>query len=142
MAKGSKTAKKSDQETKRKVGRPTKFNEDLTTKILEWAKKGKTNEEIAELTGIAVSTLGLWRRENPEFMVALKESKDAADGIVEASLFQNAVIGNVTAQIFWLKNRRPNEWREKQEVAHTDADGNPVQVIISLPSNGRESKND
>ena len=138
-AKGSKTTKGSD-EAPRKVGRPTLFNEELSAKIIQWASKGLTNAEIAEITGIAESTLGLWRSEKPEFMVALKKAKDAADGIVEASLFQNAVCGNVTAQIFWLKNRKPKEWRDKQEVAHTDADGNPVQVIISLPSNGRESK--
>lgn len=139
-AKGSKTAKSDDGSSKNKVGRPTLFNENLTAKILELAKAGRTNEEIAEITGIAVSTLHLWMREKPEFLYALKQSKDAADGLVETSLFQNAVMGNVTAQIFWLKNRRPKEWREKQEVAHTDADGNPVQVVISLPSNGRETK--
>ena len=26
---------------------------------------------------------------------------------------------DVTAQIFWLKNRRPDRWRDKQEVEHT-----------------------
>jgi transposase-like protein len=27
--------------------------------------------------------------------------------------------GDTTAQIFWLKNRRPNEWREKNHVEHS-----------------------
>jgi hypothetical protein len=31
-------------------------------------------------------------------------------------LYRNALAGNVTAQIFWLKNRRPSEWRDVQHI--------------------------
>lgn len=33
-----------------------------------------------------------------------------------------------TAQFFWLKNRRKNEWRDKQEHEITGADGGPIEV--------------
>lgn len=36
---------------------------------------------------------------------------------------------DVTAQIFWLKNRRPDRWREKAEVEHSGT----VQIIDDIP---------
>lgn len=130
-------------EKKKGPGRPTKFNETLTQKILDYAEQGLTDEQIAETLGINPCSIYLWKNKHPEFSKALKDAKDAADGLVETSLFQNAMAGNVTAQIFWLKNRRPTEWRDKQEISHTDPDGNPLpqpQIIITMPSNGREKK--
>ena len=38
----------------------------------------------------------------------------------------------VTAQIFWLKNRRGAIWREKQEVTHSTADGKLAELIDGL----------
>ena len=40
---------------------------------------------------------------------------------------------DVTAQIFWLKNRKPNEWREKQQNEITGAGGGPLQVLFNIP---------
>jgi hypothetical protein len=34
----------------------------------------------------------------------------------EESLYRNALAGNTTAQIFWLKNRRPDRWRDVQQL--------------------------
>ena len=31
-------------------------------------------------------------------------------------LYRNALAGNTTAQIFWLKNRRPDRWRDVQRL--------------------------
>lgn len=35
---------------------------------------------------------------------------------------------DTTAQIFWLKNRKPNEWRDKREVDVGGQDGNSLKV--------------
>ena len=35
---------------------------------------------------------------------------------MEESLYRNALAGNTTAQIFWLKNRRPDRWRDVQNI--------------------------
>lgn len=40
---------------------------------------------------------------------------------------------DVTAQIFWLKNRKPDEWREKQQNEITGAGGGPLQVLFNIP---------
>lgn len=126
------------------LGRPTKFNEKIKEKILELAQKGKTDEDIAEIIGVHVNTLRNWKGAFPDLLWALKESKQVADDLVEASLFSRAVgyshreekvfchegmivthevtkhyPPDTTAAIFWLKNRKPNEYRDKREISGT-----------------------
>lgn len=128
-----------------KRGRPTKFNETLSVKILELVEAGKTDAQIAQIIGISRKTFVNWKSAQPDFLLALKVSKQAADELVEASLFHRAVgykhkatkimatqWGGVikedyieqyppdtTAAIFWLKNRQPDKWRDKTEVEHS-----------------------
>lgn len=45
----------------------------------------------------------------------LKKSKEVVDYEVENALYKSAMSGNVSAMIFWLKNRRPDKWRDKRE---------------------------
>jgi hypothetical protein len=54
--------------------------------------------------------------EHEELREALKRGREASDARVEESLYRNALAGNTTAQIFWLKNRRPDRWRDVQQL--------------------------
>lgn len=105
-----------------------------------WARDGLTDEQIAHNLGIAVSTLYAYKAEHGEFSEALKRGKEVVDYEVENALLKRAlgysyeertyegglltktvtkqVAPDVTAQIFWLKNRKPVEWRDKHEVEH------------------------
>lgn len=96
-----------------------------------WARAGLTDEQIAKNMGISCSTLYQWKKDYPEISEALKESKEVADFEVENSLF-NLATGfvdsagkwhppNITAIIFWLKNRKSNDWREKREFDEGEA---------------------
>lgn len=78
-----------------------------------WARNGLTNEQIASNMDIVVSTLWEWRKKSPKISNALKIGKDEADIQVENALYKAALEGNTTAMIFWLKNRRSKEWRDK-----------------------------
>lgn len=93
-----------------------------------WARNGLTNEQIASNMGIAVSTLWEWRKKSSEISSALKIGKDEADLQVENALYKEALKGNTTAIIFWLKNRKPSEWRDKvqQEITTESA----VKLVI------------
>jgi transposase-like protein len=145
-------------EERNPIGRPSKFNVAVKEKILELGSAGKTEEQIAEIIGIHVNTLRNWKGKHPDFMWALNESKQVADDLVEASLFSRAVgyshreekvfchegmiithetmkqyPPDVTAAIFWLKNRKPDEWRDKHQMALEGGgeDSAPLKLDLS-----------
>lgn len=96
-----------------------KYEEWLTVEgliLLEgWARDGLTDEQIAKNIGIKRPTLYEWKKKHPDISDALKKGKAIIDYEVENALLKNALEGDTTAQIFWLKNRRSNMWRNKVE---------------------------
>ncbi|MCM1130097.1 MAG: helix-turn-helix domain-containing protein [Roseburia sp.] len=92
-----------------------------------WARDGLTDDEIAHNMGISRSTLYEWKKKYSDLSDTLKEGKDSADYEIENALFNSAKSGNVTAMIFWLKNRKPSKWRERIEQEPTS---NEESVVI------------
>lgn len=110
-------------------------------KIEGWARDGLTDEQIAHNMNISRQTLNEWKRKYPSISDTLKKGKEVIDRQVENALLKRAlgyrydevtyedgvetkrvtkeVQPDVTAQIFWLKNRKPNEWRDKQNIEHS-----------------------
>lgn len=82
-----------------------------------WARDGLTDEQIAHNMGIGARTLYEWKNAYPQIAQTLKKTKEVVDREVENALFKKAIEGDTTAMIFWLKNRRPNDWRDKRETA-------------------------
>lgn len=80
-----------------------------------WARDGLTDEQIAQKMGVGYSTLQTWKSKYQDIQDTLKKGKDVVDYQVENALLSSALDGNTTAQIFWLKNRRPDKWRDKQK---------------------------
>lgn len=138
-------------ETPKKRGAPTKFRTRMLNKTIELAAKGKTNKQIAEILDVSESTWYRWLEENAELSEALREGKQWADDLVEAAHFRRAVgfyapetkaflvdgqavkvdimkfhPPDVGAQKSWLKNRRPEDWRESPP----PLDG-PVQITLA-----------
>lgn len=124
------------------MGRPSKFKEEFVTQAEKLCKLGATDIEIADFFDVDVRTIYRWKAENDAFCHALKSGKEDADERVERSLFSRAigyeheevdirvVSGEIvqtpirkyyppdtTAGIFWLKNRRAEQWRDKQDVS-------------------------
>ena len=110
-------------------------------KLEGWARDGVSDEQIAHNMGIAYSTFREWKKKYSAFSAVLKRTKDVVDREVENALFKRAmgykydevtyergeevkrvtkeVAPDTTAQIFWLKNRKPAEWRDKIEQQQT-----------------------
>ena len=124
------------------MSRPEKWSDDFLRVAEHACRLGATDQEIADMLGVCVRTIYNWRAEKPEFAQALKVGKDIADERVERSLYQKAIgyeqdevkifmpggseepvyapyrariAPDTTAAIFWLKNRRREEWRDKTE---------------------------
>ena len=139
-------AKKKAATTKsNKVGRPTKYENINLKQVEQFCKLGATDADLAEFLEVAESTINLWKLKHPEFSESVTQGKYYSDEDVVASLYGRAigevreikeqrinkdgdvvtltkevlVIPDVKAQEFWLKNRRPKEWRDKQEYAVT-----------------------
>lgn len=121
-------------------GRPSKYKEEFAGQAKKLCALGATDAQLADFFEVAVSTVALWKVQHPEFSDALRVSKEEADAKVEQSLYRRAmgyehdetdirVVGgeivqtplrkfyppDTTACIFWLKNRKPAEWRDKVE---------------------------
>lgn len=135
-----------------------KYDEWLTKegliKIEGWARDGLTDEQISANMGIDVATLYRWKKKYCEICKALKNGKEIVDRQVENALLRRAlgykcrevkeeyefgelakktvttkeVVPDTTAQIFWLKNRKPDEWRDKKNV---DVSGDESVVIVN-----------
>lgn len=135
------------------MSRPSKFKPDFVGQAEKLCKLGATDQEIADFFEVDVRTLYRWKGEYEEFCQALKSGKTEADNRVERSLFARAngyehdevdirVVGggivqtpirkyyppDTTAAIFWLKNRKPEEWRESKAVELTGKDGGAVKT--------------
>lgn len=120
---------------------------DSLIKLEAWARDGLADEQIAKNIGVNPKTLYEWKSKYDPISKALKRGKEIVDYEVENALLKRAlgyeyeevkqivdkddmgrerkrlektkkiVIPDVTAQIFWLKNRKPDEWRDRKETA-------------------------
>jgi transcriptional regulator with XRE-family HTH domain len=117
------------------------LEEDKLTLLEGWARDGLTYEQIAKNMGIGLTTLKEWRKKEPTISSVLKKGREVIDFEVENALLKKAlgytvtlnkqkvtkdgdvvdiqedvyIAPDTTAQIFWLKNRKKEQWREKQE---------------------------
>jgi len=84
--------------------------------IEEWAAKGLILDEIAKNMGIVRSTLYHWRQASDLISTAIKRGEEAIIDRVEHALIDSAIEDrNITAMIFYLKNKRPDAWKDKRE---------------------------
>ena len=120
------------------------YKPELADTARELCERGATVRDLAEFFGVSERTIYRWQISHPAFGQALKLGRFDADERVERSLYHKAtgysfesekvfqyegqimrtptlehVPPDTTAAIFWLKNRRPDDWRDKTEVEHS-----------------------
>lgn len=95
-----------------------------------WARDGLTYEQIAHNIGIGLTTLKEWRQKEPTIQSVLKKGREVVDYEVENALLKSALEGNTTAQIFWLKNRRKQQWRDKIEYSSDNGELNKLDELL------------
>lgn len=119
-----------------------------------WARDGLTNEQMAQNMGITRKTFQEWCVKYSDISDAVKKGKEVVDIQVENALLKRAlgymydevkeeiesgaitkrtitrkeVVADTTAQIFWLKNRRPDKWRNREEVEVVQEDKQQVDM--------------
>ena len=130
-----------------------------------WSRDGLTQQQIADNLGINVDTLIEYKKKYPDFSEALKKGKEVVDIEVENALLKRAlgykydevtyengvetkrvtkeVQPDTTAQIFWLKNRKPKNWKDKQNSENTSDDvNNRIIKISDLLNNPQPNRSD
>lgn len=110
------------------------LEEDKLILLEGWARDGLTNEQIANNIGINAKTLYEWKKKESKIGNILKKAREVVDYEVESALLKSALEGNVTAQIFWLKNRKKEQWREKQEY-NNDEELNKLDKLLEEQKN-------
>ena len=118
-----KTPKKDNKPIK-KVGRK-RINLDLE-QVENLASRGLGTTQIARALGVSWNTIDRNRKRLGEFEDALKRGKARGLAQVTNSLFTSATDGNVTAQIFYLKNQDPKTWKDRVENVHATINLNDV----------------
>ncbi|MFT8736579.1 MAG: helix-turn-helix domain-containing protein [Zymomonas mobilis] len=131
------------------------FKIEYITQAHSLAKLGATNRDLADFFDVSERTINRWVLKYPEFAQAVRVGKTAADNRVEASLYKRAVgysydcqkvvmvsgkpevvefvehlPPDITACSFWLRNRRPKQWNEKQTSEITGQNGGPILARI------------
>lgn len=134
---------------------------DGQTRLTGWARDGLTDDQIAHNIGINRATLYDWFNRFPDISNAIKKGKEPVDTQVENALLRRAlgydyeetitevedlgggrtkkhvrkvtrhVAPDTTAQIFWLKNRKPKQWRDKMEAA-VNVDVEDLSPLVEL----------
>lgn len=92
------------------------------------AGEGLAEYQIAQAIGVAWNTYARCKDEQTEVAEALKRGQRCAIGKVENALFTSAVGGNLGAQVFFLKNRASDQWRDKMQQELTGKDGGPLET--------------
>lgn len=138
---------------KKKAGQPTLYRLEYAEWAMKLAKLGATDKELADAFEVAESTIANWKNAHTEFLDSIKKGRQIADAEVASKLFHRAtgyehpeddiraVNGEIvitptvkhyppdtTAAIFWLKNRRPDLWRDKVESEISGPGGGAIAV--------------
>ena len=124
--------------------------EDNLIRIAAWTRDGLSEAQIAHNLGISYGGFRKAKKDpefGPQIVAALMQTKDVVDMEVENMLLKRAkgyeydevteeyeggiltkrkvthkiVVPDTSAQIFWLKNRKPDVWRDRREVDNTVA---------------------
>lgn len=152
------------------TGRPSSFKPEYVDQAKKLANKGFTDREIAEFFDVDERTINRWKHDHEDFCQSLKVGKDEADARVEQSLYRRALgyshdavkihvasdggitqvpftehyPPDTTAAIFWLKNRKKDEWRDVKAQEHSGPNGAPIESrdvsdLSNLPKDQRQA---
>lgn len=122
-------------------GRPTKYKEEYNDLAYKFCLLHATDAKLAEFFDTTEQTINSWKHEYPMFLESIKKGKEIADMEVAQSLVHRAkgyshkedkiflhgglpvivptikhYVPDTLAAMYWLNNRNPDRWMQKQEV--------------------------
>lgn len=141
-----------------KCGYP-QFKPEYVEQARKLYRKGWTDREVADFFEVSRQTVQNWMVASPEFARVRKDAKAAADELVKDSLYERArgyeipvekifckdgvvtrvltrehVPASVSAGKYWLSNRDPNRWKDRQEITGANGEAlNPSSIELIAP---------
>lgn len=135
------------------MARPSKYKVEYNEQVEKLTKLGAIDTEIADFFNICEKTLNNWKKDE-EFLQSIKKGKEYADAHIADRLYKRAegyehpedkiflfegvpvIVPTIkhyppdtTADIFWLKNRRPDLWKDRKEVDQTNKNHHTVEYV-------------
>lgn len=127
------------------MARKTIYKKEFDELAYNYCLLGATDAQLAQFFEVTEQTINNWKKSHKSFFESIKRGKVQADAQVAQALYHRATgyshkeiklainegrftdekevmkhyPPDVTAIIFWLKNRQRELWRDKQEVAHS-----------------------
>jgi hypothetical protein len=142
--------------------RPLRFTPDHGDLARKFCMLGATDDDLARLLEVPRETLDAWLADVPGFAAAVKAGRDVADATVAERLYARAIgyshpavkifqsggeplkvdytehyPPDIQACIFWLRNRRRQDWRDKIEHEQTAAS----DLLAELDAAGERARN-
>lgn len=144
---------------KARTGRPSSYRAEYAQQAAKLCRLGATDKDLASFFEVDEATINRWKITHPEFCESLREGKAIADAEVAEKLFRRAtgyehkavkIVADAktgaehqveyveryppdtTACIFWLKNRRPDLWRDRIDNTHSGPNGGPLAVASTV----------
>jgi hypothetical protein len=136
-------------------GRPTLYKPKYAEIVRGMCAQGATRADLADRFGVTIKTIVAWQLEHEEFCNSCKQGREAADDRVEQSFYERAVgytfdseklfmhEGEIIreslkvhvppdprAAEFWLRNRRPDRWRDSKQLETRVADDDPLLTYL------------
>ncbi len=123
------------------AGRPTNYKKEYDEQAYKLCLLGATDKEMADFFNVKEQTINNWKKDHPVFFESIKRGKIIADANVAERLYTRAtgyeqktdkifqfqgepvivptiehIPPDTGAAIFWLKNRKKDQWRDKQDM--------------------------
>jgi len=138
-----------EREKREGEGRPTKYREEYNEQARKLCLLGATDTDLADFFNVNADTIYEWKKVHEKFSESINEGKIFADMEVAEALYkgtrdrivveqqafkikvgqyeekvevvdiEKVIPADFRNQQFWLKNRSPKNWRDRQEVDHT-----------------------
>jgi hypothetical protein len=148
-----------------KGGRPSKYKPEYAEIAYRLCSRlGATNDMLAAAFGVDVDTIREWRAHNDEFSGACRVGKGETDNLVEIGAVQHMtgyyveveeldkfgvvhklkkwIPGNAHAAMKWLNCRRPEVYRDQQNVKHTLEYGRCLPAVPGPNGGAARTKGD
>lgn len=135
-------------------GRPSKYLPEYDTAAYKLCLMGATDKDLAEAFNVCEDTINEWKKTRSSFALAQKQGKREFDnervvvalheraigyehdeeklfcheGVVIRATTRKKYPPDTTAASLWLRNRDPENWRDKQDHEHFGPKGGPIPV--------------